>query len=566
MSDVWSQWEGHVIDGAYPLLRCLGASDHSGVFLTEHPSGGLPKAALKLMPAIPSLTEAQLSHWRAAAVFSHPRLIRLFDAGRCQLGERHFLFVVMEYSDQNLAEVLLHRALTPDEAREMLLPTLDALSFLHGRKRVQGQLKPSNILVVGDQLKVASDTIRPASEAAANIGTPSVYDAPEMTGEIFTTASDIWALGVTLVEALTRQPPSWSDAQRERLVLGADFPPAFAEAVRRCLHREPAGRPDIASLTSWLEGKTKAPTAAGRTAEATPAEVEVLLESPAMARAAAPAQAQMATRQAATARAGATPRPTTPVQTRPAAPAPRAPNTRPVSATAAGAAPPAAQAQRSASAGSARPASREPAAASRPAPAPPQLSRAALIARATLESVEQDDSGWRRRIPMIAGAVLAIVAVWAAFHLFSSHTNSPPQAVSTSPATTGPATPPEPAAVAPASPPAAPSKPPSRAAAPAAASASVVQHEEMPNASHGARNTIHGHIRVAVRVTVDKSGNVVNETFDDPGPSPYFARISIQAARKWKFSPSDEKSRQWVLHFEFSREGTTGDAAKARSR
>jgi TonB family protein len=71
---------------------------------------------------------------------------------------------------------------------------------------------------------------------------------------------------------------------------------------------------------------------------------------------------------------------------------------------------------------------------------------------------------------------------------------------------------------------------------------------------------------VAVRVTVDRSGNVINETFDELGPSPYFARISMQAARKWKFNPAEDRSRQWVLRFEFSREGTEGHAVKGRSR
>ena len=576
MSDLWSQWEGHVVDGTYPLLRCLGTSDHSGVFLTESPAEGLAKVAVKLMPAIPSLTEAQLSHWRAAASLSHPRLMRLYDAGRCQLGERHFLFVIMEFSDQNLAEVLTHRALTPDEAREMLLPTLDALAFLHGRKLVQGQLKPSNILVIGDQLKLASDTIRPASEAAATVGTPSVYDAPETTGEIFTTAADVWALGVTLVEALTRRPPSWADAQRERVSLAADFPPAFAETVRRCLNREPAQRPDVARLSAWVQGNTGAPAPpAAAAAEATPAEIEVLLEAPAMARAAAPAQSEVATRQAATARAGAVPRPAAPAQARPATAKPAGVGARPVSASATGAAARAASPatpQRLASAGAGRAAVRDPAAVSRPTPPPPQLSRAALIAQATLESVQHGEPGWRRHIPMIIGAVALVVAVWVAIHLISSHSSSQPQSVSasssltpTQPADQSAATAPTAPAAAAVSAAAPATSKASKAVAPASGSSSAV-HEEIPSASRGARNTIHGRVKVSVRVTVDRSGNVVNETFEDLGPSPYFARLSIQAARKWKFTSADERARQWVLHFEFSREGSTGHAVRARSR
>ncbi len=193
-----------------------------------------------------------------------------------------------------------------------------------------------------------------------------------------------------------------------------------------------------------------------------------------------------------------------------------------------------------------------------------------MIARATLESVQRDDSGWRRRIPMIAGAVVAILAVWAAFHFLSGHSSSQPSAVvSTSSAPAQPQPPDQaatPASAALSAAPPATSKASKGAANTASGSSSVVVHEEIPNASRGARSTIHGHVRVAIRVTVDKSGNVVNETFEELGPSPYFARLSGQAARKWKFAPSDERSRQWVLHFEFSREGTTGHALRSRSR
>ena len=35
MSEVWTRWQGHVINGVFPLGRYLGCSDHSGVFLTK---------------------------------------------------------------------------------------------------------------------------------------------------------------------------------------------------------------------------------------------------------------------------------------------------------------------------------------------------------------------------------------------------------------------------------------------------------------------------------------------------------------------------------------------------
>src|SRR5882757_1323 len=162
MTQVGTQWEGQVVNGVYPLRRFLSASEHSPVFLTESTTEGFLNAAIKLVPADPALTKLQLWHWKTAATFSHPHLIRLLDAGQCEIEGRPLLFVVMEYAEESLSQILPYRALEPGEVRELLVPTLEALTFLHRENWVQGQLKPSNFLVVNDQLKLATDTIRPA--------------------------------------------------------------------------------------------------------------------------------------------------------------------------------------------------------------------------------------------------------------------------------------------------------------------------------------------------------------------------------------------------------------------
>src|SRR5580698_686142 len=157
----WSGWQNAVINGVYPLHRLLSGSERSAVFLSECAGQAVPQAAVKIIP-IERVTLAQLSHWKLATGLSHPHLVQLFDAGLCQLGGQPFLFVVMEYAEQTLSQVLSQRALTAEEVREMLPPTLEALAFLHGQGLVQSHLKPDNILVVNDQLKLASDGIRPA--------------------------------------------------------------------------------------------------------------------------------------------------------------------------------------------------------------------------------------------------------------------------------------------------------------------------------------------------------------------------------------------------------------------
>jgi hypothetical protein len=148
--------------------------------------------------------------------------------------------------------------LTDDEARGMLLPTLDALAFLHGRYLVQGELKPANILVVGDQLKLASDTIRRVGKNTIGSSPPSNYDPPEARHGRAATAGDIWALGVCLCEALTPPPSPDLGGSRKATVLPPDFSPAFREIVARCLSTRPQNRPSATEFIAWAAGRAVA--------------------------------------------------------------------------------------------------------------------------------------------------------------------------------------------------------------------------------------------------------------------------------------------------------------------
>jgi TonB family protein len=262
-SEVWIRWQGQVVNGVLPLGRYLGCSDHSGVFLTQ--SATRPsELAIKLVPTNRALAESLLPRWKRAGGLAHPHLLRLVEWGGCQLEGLPYLYAVMEYADQTLAQLLSQRALTDDEAREMLLPTLDALAFLHGRNLVQGQLKPANILVVGDQLKLASDTIRRVTDGLLATQTLTVSDPPEARYGNSSPAGDVWALGATLFEALTRRPLPGRGESREAFVpaLPADFSPAFRDIVSRCLSPSPQDRPSVGELTTWARGDAPGPAPA----------------------------------------------------------------------------------------------------------------------------------------------------------------------------------------------------------------------------------------------------------------------------------------------------------------
>jgi len=253
MPEAWKSWEGQVLNAEFYLRQYLGASEHSAVFLTEHREQRLQKAAIKLIPADHRYAELQFSRWRQAAKLPHPHLIRLFQMGRCQLSNTELLYLVMEYADDDLSQVLPDRPLTLAEARDMLEPTLDALAYLHRQGLVHGHLKPANIMAVDDQLKLSSDGLCRVGESSGRLGPPRVYDSPEAASGTISRSGDVWALGMTLVEALTQRLPVWEKTEGGDPLLPETLPPPFFDIARHCLHRDPQRRWTVAEIAAWLQ-------------------------------------------------------------------------------------------------------------------------------------------------------------------------------------------------------------------------------------------------------------------------------------------------------------------------
>ena len=89
--------------------------------------------------------------------------------------------------------------------------------------------------------------------------------------------------------------------------------------------------------------------------------------------------------------------------------------------------------------------------------------------------------------------------------------------------------------------------------------------EVIPDVPRSARETIRGTIRVSVRVIVDKDGAVLAATADDGGPSRYFERLAVEAAKKWTFTPAkSQEQRVMRVRFNFTRDGTTARASSLR--
>lgn len=184
---------------------------------------------------------------RAAATVNHPNLVAVYDVGEDALGP----YLVMEFIDgPSLATTTVPR----ERIAALGVQIASALDALHAAGIVHGDVKPANILVTGDSVKLTdfgiartgSDTTALTREGVV-FATPE-YAAPEIlaTGDR-TAAGDVYALGAVLHELVTGS--RWSPVTAAT----AAMPPApWLPVLSGALAQDPEARPSAAALGAAL--------------------------------------------------------------------------------------------------------------------------------------------------------------------------------------------------------------------------------------------------------------------------------------------------------------------------
>lgn len=158
---------------------------------------------------------------------------------------------------------------------------------------------------------------------------------------------------------------------------------------------------------------------------------------------------------------------------------------------------------------------------------------------------------WQDAVAALIGLAIAGVAIGP--RLLNRHAPESQSVASSAPVKPAPIIP------APAIPKTVPPAPAIAPQPPARSAPAETVERVMPQVPAQARRTIRGTVKVAVRLSVDPSGKVSEARLQSAGPSAYFARLAVDAARRWKFtslSAGSSNMRERTLHFEFSRSGT----------
>jgi TonB family protein len=170
---------------------------------------------------------------------------------------------------------------------------------------------------------------------------------------------------------------------------------------------------------------------------------------------------------------------------------------------------------------------------------------------------EQSD---KSRLPAFAIPLVLVVVALAAWGLFHSRgTSGPPASTTGNPQASAPVATPSPSTANPQ--PAQPAKNSTNTGA-----GGAVLHQVMPDIPQSAKNTVHGTIKVIIRVEADPSGKVASAKFKTSGSSRYFAGRAMNAAEKWEFTPPQVNGQPvasiWLVQFRFRRSGTEASSQR----
>ncbi len=273
--DSGSSLIGRTIAGKYELVSSIGRGATAEVYRAQHVT--LKRAvAVKILHQENQNADQFVKRFKAEgrtlSRLEHQNIARVIDFGEDPGG---LLYLVMEMITGKSLEFILWAAgtLPVPKVLDLAMQTCSALAFAHDEGIVHRDVKPENILLVphkdddGDPCEIVkvcdfglAKLQDPDAENAeltmrgAVCGSPAYMSPEQIRGEPLDARTDIYALAITLYEALTGKYPheaiGLTDLFAKKLMADPtplrvhlpDVDPALDAAIMRAMAREPADR------------------------------------------------------------------------------------------------------------------------------------------------------------------------------------------------------------------------------------------------------------------------------------------------------------------------------------
>lgn len=260
----------------YRLERVLGQGAMGRVYLAQDPSLGRQVAIKLLGRETPASVERFQREGELAARLEHPGIVRVHAAG-CEAGANFIVYELVpgvRPLDEAWEGVALRQRVT------WIRDVAGALGYAHEQGVVHRDIKPENLLVdaegtvrVTDFGVAAAIDLERMTQSGMLVGTPTHMSPEQITGKARPgPASDVWALGVVLYQALCDDLPftghDWLTlaAQvtggrfRPPIESGDDVPADLDLVCQAALSPDPDQRPPDGAafsllLDNWLAGR-----------------------------------------------------------------------------------------------------------------------------------------------------------------------------------------------------------------------------------------------------------------------------------------------------------------------
>ena len=209
-------------DNKYIFIKDLGNGGFGKVFLAKERVSNRFVAIKQLLTENKFLQENIIHEIETVAKFENPNIVTFYHHFR----EEGVFYLVMEYcSGGSLRDKINSNTYTNTEAIDWVITLAESLRIIHKKGIIHHDIKPDNILFTQNgNIKIADFGV-----ANKNMGTRS-YMCPESFSWDFKSTNDpridIYSLGVTLMELLTKKNP-FLGLSREKIIekhLSADFP------------------------------------------------------------------------------------------------------------------------------------------------------------------------------------------------------------------------------------------------------------------------------------------------------------------------------------------------------
>ena len=257
-----------LIAGRYRILELVGSGGMARVYRARDEFLGRD-VALKQLRADAADADGlrrQQDEIRTIAALQHPAVVTLYDAFPDEEGR---VVLVMQYvAGSDLRRVLDDGPLAPAQVVAIGAALADALASVHAAGIVHRDIKPGNILVLdaastgpaamlGD-FGIARVVDGTGMTAAGSVIGTAAYLSPEQAlGRPVTPATDLYSLGLVLIECLTGEPSFPGQALESaaaRLRRDPQIPhglaPDFAALLADLTARDPAERPSAAEAAA----------------------------------------------------------------------------------------------------------------------------------------------------------------------------------------------------------------------------------------------------------------------------------------------------------------------------